>query len=140
MDCRCNSWRMLGSSSWQPAASAVASSGLLWSARWVRKNKAKPKKKVLGERMRKSRAPAGFVPKPLRNCSPINAETLLLEPTKNKEIVPKPCETAATKMPKRCFWNPLKTRQNPRERCLGSACEKAEPQQVLCPSHCETIA
>ena len=33
------------------------------------KNKAKPKKKVLGERMRKSRASAGFVPKPLRNYS-----------------------------------------------------------------------
>ena len=24
--------------------------------------------------------------------------------------------------------------------CLGRACEKAEPQQVLCPSHCETAA
>ena len=27
-----------------------------------------------------------------------------------------------------------------RKRCLGRACEKAEPQQVLCPSHCETAA
>ena len=44
--------------------------------------------------------------------------------------MPKPCETAARKLPKRCFWNLLKT----------SACEKAEPQQVLCPSHCETAA
>ena len=49
------------------------------------KNKAKPKKKVLGERMRKSRALAGFMPKPLRNYSPKNVETLLLEPTKNKQ-------------------------------------------------------
>ena len=65
-------------------------------------------------------------------------------------LCPSHCETAAWKIPKRCFWNPLKTkkscpslqatRQNPRKRCLGSACEKAEPQQVLCPSHCETAA
>ena len=124
--------------------------------------------------------------------------------------IPKPCETAARKMPKRCFWNLLKTkkksclkarqtfaqrktwkpashqtkpmknvlgtrmrksrtparlktkkkscleqgkplrnvrlgslqatRPNSRKRCLGRACEKAEPQQVLCPSHCETAA
>ena len=72
---------------------------------------AKLKKKVFGTRMRKSRTPAGFVPKPLRNRSQENAkrrfwnplkrkkysaqtmrnrsrktaETLLLEPTKNKE-------------------------------------------------------
>ena len=63
----------------------------------------KPMKNVLGTRMRKSRTPAGFVPKPLRNRSRKNAKTSLLEPTKNKEIVPKPCETAARKMPKRCF-------------------------------------
>ena len=47
--------------------------------------------------------------------------------------MPKPCETAARKMPKRCFWNPLKTRQNRRKRCLGSACEKAEPQAGFVP-------
>ena len=79
---------------------------------------------------------------------------LLLEPTKNAE---------KRKMPKRCFWNLLKTkkkgclkqgkplrnvrlgslqatRPNSRKRCLGRACEKAEPQQVLYPSHCETAA
>ena len=71
----------------------------------------KPMKNVLGTRMRKSRTPAGFVPKPLRNRSRKNAETSLLEPTKNKEIVPKPCETAARKMPKRCFWNLRKTKK-----------------------------
>ena len=126
-------------------------------------HQAKLKKKVFGTRRRKSRTPAGFVPKPLRNRSRKNAETSLLEPTKNKEIVSKPCETAARKMPKRCFWNLLKTkkkgclkqgkplrnvrlgslqatRPNSRKRCLGRACEKAEPQQVLCPSHCETAA
>ena len=74
-------------------------------------HQAKLKKKVFGTRMRKSRTPAGFVPKPLRNRSRKNAETSLLEPTKNKETVPKPCETAARKMPKRCFWNLLKTKK-----------------------------
>ena len=69
------------------------------------KTKKKSCLKVFGTRVRKSRTPAGFVPKPLRNCSRKNLETSLWEPTKNKEIVPKPCETAARKMPKRCFWN-----------------------------------
>ena len=78
-------------------------------------------------------------------------------------LCPSHCETAARKIPKRCFWNLLKTkkkgclkqgkplrnvrlespqatRQNPWKTCLGRACEKAEPQQVLCPSHCETAA
>ena len=66
--------------------------------------------------MRKGRTPAGFVPKPLRNRSRKNAETSLLEPIKKfkkKEIVPKPCETAARKLPKRCFWNLLKTKKKP---------------------------
>ena len=139
---------------------------------------------------------------PMRNRSQKTAETLLLEPTKNKEKTCKTpghmgracekaepqqvlcrshCETAARKMPKRRFWNPLKrkkysaqtmrnrsqktaetllleptknkekrlrkvasskaqrnvklgslqaTRPNARKRCLGRACEKAEPQQV----------
>ena len=82
-------------------------------------------------------------------------------PLKTKEIVPKPCEIAARKMPKRCFWNllninknkeqgkplrnvrlesPQATRQNPWKTCVGRACEKAETQQVLCPSHCEIAA
>ena len=73
----------------------------------------KLKKKVFGTRMRKGRTPAGFVPKPLRNRSRKNAETSLLEPIKKKEIVPKPCETAARKLPKRCFWNLLKTKKKP---------------------------
>ena len=42
-------------------------------------------RKLRRERIRKGRAPAGFVPKPLRNRSRKNAETSLLEPTKNKE-------------------------------------------------------
>ena len=54
-------------------------------------HQAKLKKKVFGTRRRKSRTPAGFVPKPLRNRSRKNAET--------------------RKMPKRCFWNLLKTKK-----------------------------
>ena len=126
-------------------------------------HQAKRKKKVFRARMRKGRTPAGLAPKPLPNRSRKNAETSLLEPIKKKEIVPKPCENATRKLPKRCFWNLLKTkkkgcfkqgkplrnvrlgslqatRPNSRKRCLGRACEKAEPQQVLCPSHCETAA
>ena len=53
----------------------------------------------------------GIVPQQLRNIK--NAETSLLEPIKTKEIVPKPCETAARKLPKRCFWNLLKTKKKP---------------------------
>ena len=89
----------------------------------------------------------------MRNRSQKTAETLLLEPTKNAE---------KRKMPKRCIWNLLKTKKRLpqarqtfaqrktwkpashqtklKTRCLGRACEKAEPQQVLCPSHCETAA
>ena len=69
-------------------------------------HQAKLKKKVFGTRMRKGRTPAGFVPKPLRNRSRKNAETSLLEPIRKKDIyMPKPCETAARKLPKRCLWN-----------------------------------
>ena len=73
----------------------------------------------------------------MRNRSQKTAETLLLEPTKNKE-------KSRLKQGK-----PLRdvrlgslqaTGPNSRKRCLGRACEKAEPQQVLCPSHCETVA
>ena len=80
-------------------------------------HQAQLKKKVFGTRMRKSRTPAGFVPKPLRNCSRKNPETSLLEPTKNKEIVPKPCETAARKMPKRCFCKEKKVASSKANLC-----------------------
>ena len=82
-------------------------------------------RKLRRERIRKGRAPAGFVPKPLRNRSRKNAETSLLEPTKNKQKTKKKqrnsalatrtshCETAAGKMPKRHFWNPLKRKKDP---------------------------
>ena len=78
--------------------------------------------------MRKGRTPAGFVPKPLRNRSRKNAETSLLEPIRKKGIYAQTMrnrsqKTAETllleptknaekrKMPKRCFWNLLKTKK-----------------------------
>ena len=84
-------------------------------------HQAKLKKKVFGTRMRKGRTPAGFVPKPLRNRSRKNAETSLLEPIKKKEIGPKPCETAARKLPKRCFWNLRKMPKREKCRCETAA-------------------
>ena len=91
-------------------------------------HQAKLKKKVFGTRMRKGRTPAGFVPKPLRNRSRKNAETSLLEPIRKKGIYAQTMrnrsqKTAETllleptknaekrKMPKRCFWNLLKTKK-----------------------------
>ena len=117
--------------------------------------------KGVWDALRKGRTPAGFVPKPLRNRSRKNAETSLLEPIRKKDIyiyaqTMRNRSQKTKKMPnresaKRCFWNLLKTKKkvasskanlcaNSRKRCLGRACEKAEPQQVLCPSHCETAA
>ena len=97
----------------------------------------------------------------LRNRSRKNAETLLLEPTQNKEKrLPQARQTFAqrktwkpashqAKLKKKVFGTRMRnvrlgslqaTRPNSRKRCLGRACEKAEPEQVLCPSHCETAA
>ena len=83
-------------------------------------------RKLRRERIRKGRAPAGFASKPWRNCNLKNLETLLLEPLKTMKSCPSHCETAAT-------------RQSPKS-CVGSASEKAEPQQVLRPSHCRSAA
>ena len=71
-------------------------------------------RKLRRERIRKS--------KPLRNCNLKNLETLLLEPLNTMKSCPSHCETSATRQ----------------ESCVGSASEKAEPQQVLRPSHCGT--
>ena len=120
-------------------------------------------RKLRRERIRKGRAPAGFVPKPLRNRSRKNAETSLLEPTKNKQKTKKKqrnsalatrtshCETAAGKMPKRRFWNPLKRKKDPAgfaskplRNCNLKNLETLllEPLKTMesCPSHCETSA
>ena len=96
-------------------------------------------RKLRRERIRKGRAPAGFVPKPLRNRSRKNAETSLLEPKNKQKTMKKQrnsalatrtshCETAAGKMPKRRFWNPLKRKKE----CPNHA----KPQ----PENCRNVA
>ena len=76
---------------------------------------------------------AGFVPKPLRNRSRKNAETSLLEPIKKKEIGPKPCETAARKLPKRCFWN-LRKNADKRKMPMRNRSQKTAETLLLEPS------
>ena len=75
----------------------------------------------------------------MRSRSQKTAETLLLEPTKNKEKMLR--KVASSKAQRNVRLGSLQAPgPNARKRCLGRACEKAEPQQVLCPSHCETAA
>ena len=75
----------------------------------------------------------------IRNRSQKSAETLFLEPTKNKEKRLR--KVASSKAQRNVRLGSLQaTRPNSRKRCFGRACEKAEPQQVLCRSHCETAA
>ena len=77
----------------------------------------------------------------MRNRSQKTAETLLLEPTKNAEKKRKKgCLKQGKPLRNVRLGSLQATRPNSRKRCLGRACEKAEPQQVLCPSHCETAA
>ena len=132
-------------------------------------------RKLRRERIRKSRAPAGFASKPLQEYSLKNLETLLLEPLKtmwkrvafgtpkNNEIVPQPLRNCSHSPSRFCvqaiancnlknletlLLEPLKTMKScpsycetsatRQESCVGSASEKAEPQQVLRPSHCGT--
>ena len=91
-------------------------------------------RKLRRERIRKGRAPAGFASKPLQECSLKNLETLLLEPLKTMKSCPiktmktclSHCETSATRQ---------SLRKLRRERI-----RKAEPQQVLRPSHCRSAA
>ena len=75
--------------------------------------------------MRKSRTPAGFVPKPLRNCSLKNPETFLLEPTKNKEIMPKPCETARQTFAQRKTWKPASHQAKLKKKVFGTRVRKS---------------
>ena len=86
-------------------------------------------RKLRRERIRKGRAPASFASKPLQECNLKNLETLLLEPLKTMKSCPiktmktclSHCETSAT-------------RQSLRKL------RRAEPQQVLRPSHCRSAA
>ena len=122
----------------------------------------KPMKNVVGTRMRKSRTPASFVPKPLRNCSLKNPETLLLESTKKtfgthkKQCFGNRCRQPSRKACARCLWRSgFRQAHTAKEVPWRGAIVKLphrsttirnraeamrEPQQVLCPSHCETAA
>jgi len=75
--------------------------------------------------MRKSRTPAGFVPKPLRNCILKNPETLLLAPTKNKEVAPKPCETARQTFAQRKTWKPARHQAKLKKEVFGTRMRKS---------------
>ena len=80
--------------------------------------------------MRKSRTPAGFVLKP---CKTVARKTLETSPTKRTILkdskTSKPCETAARKMPKRCFWNPLtKNKAKPKKKVRGERMRKSSAQ------------
>ena len=105
--------------------------------------------------MRKGRTPAGFVPKPLRNRSRKNAETSLSEPIRKKGIYAQTMrnrsqKTAETllleptknaekrKMPKRCFWNLLKTKKKkrlPQARQTFAQRKTWKPASHPCSSH-----
>ena len=103
--------------------------------------------------MRKGRTPAGFVPKPLRNRSRKNAETSLSEPIRKKGIYAQTMrnrsqKTAETllleptknaekrKMPKRCFWNLLKTKKRlPQARQTFAQRKTWKPASHPCSSH-----
>ena len=97
-------------------------------------------RKLRRERIRKGRAPAGFVPKPLRNRSRKNAETSLLEPTKNKQKTKKKqrnsalatrtshCETASRKNAETSLLEPIKKKERPSRFCVQAIAE-LQPQK-----------
>ena len=105
----------------------------------------KPMKNVLGTRMRKSRTPASFVPKPLRNCSLKNPETLLLEPIKKtfgthkKQCFGNRCRQPSRKACARCLWRSGSDRLTQRKKSHGGAPSSNTPpfdhNQKSCPSH-----
>ena len=105
----------------------------------------KPMKNVIGTRMRKSRTPASFVPKPLRNCSLKNPETLLLEPTKQtfgthkKQSFGNRCRQLSRKACARCLWRSGSDRRTQRKKSHGGAPSSNTPpfdhNHKSCPSH-----
>ena len=89
------------------------------------------------ERIRKGRAPAGFVPKPLRNRSRKNAETSLLEPTKNKRKTKKkqrnsdankPLRNRSRKNAETSLLEPIKKKERPSRFCVQAIAE-LQPQK-----------
>ena len=94
-------------------------------------------RKLRRERIRKSRAPAGFASKPLQEYSLKNLETLLLEPLKTM------WERVAFGTPNEIVPQPLRNcshQAKPKKAASGAHPKKPEPQQVLRPSHCRSTA
>ena len=109
-------------------------------------------RKLRRERIRKSRAPAGFASKPWQECSLKNLERLLLEPLKTMKSCPSHCETAATRQSLRKLRRerirksraPAGFASKPLQECSFKNLETLllEPLKTMksCPSHCETAA
>ena len=90
-------------------------------------------RKMRRERIRKSRAPAGFASKPLQECNRKNLETLLLEPLKTMKSCPSHCKTAATRQ------NPRKLRRERIRKSRAPAGFASKPLQEYSLKNLETL-
>ena len=88
-------------------------------------NQAKPKKKVFGERMRKSRTPAGFVPKP---CKTVARKTLETSPTKRTTEKQQNVENVTDGTAK------------PKKKVFGERMRKSRTPAGFVPKPCKTVA
>ena len=98
-------------------------------------HQAKPNQKVLGERLRKSRTAAGFVPKPCETATTKTAETLPTEPTKRKE---KELPSATLTFVQRKTWRPASHQAKPNQKVLGERLRKSRTAAGFVPKPCET--
>ena len=104
-----------------------------------------PARITFAQRKTWKRTSAGFVPKPLRNCSPKNLETLLLEPTKKtfgthkKQSFGNRCRQLSRKACARCLWRSGSDRRTQRKKSHGGAPSSNTPpldhNHKSCPSH-----
>ena len=90
-------------------------------------------RKMRRERIRKSRAPAGFASKPLQECNRKNLETLLLEFLKTMKSCPSHCKTAATRQ------NPRKLRRERIRKSRAPAGFASKPLQEYSLKNLETL-
>ena len=88
-------------------------------------NQAKPKKKVFGERMRKSRTPAGFVPKP---CKTVARKTLETSPTKRTTEKQQNVENVTDGTAK------------PKKKVFGERMRKSRTPAGFVPKPCKAVA
>ena len=76
-------------------------------------NQAKPKKKAFGERMRKSRTPAGFVPKPRKTVARKTLETSPTKRTTERQQNVENVTDGTAKPKKKVFGERMQKKQNP---------------------------